>query len=150
MSLGQLPAFTFGGSQPQPSPTATFATLAFDDMATNPPSYSSSYATFDAYEDEDSLSAAFAGDAFAPMWEKQAAPTDPWRAFHEKQAAQVQWQQHGLGIVNVNVNVPTQQPAPEYQEYAYEYEDDESMDEDATEAILDEEEAVNGGYVRAW
>jgi hypothetical protein len=150
MSLSGLQGFTFDSSaQPLPSPTA--ASFSFE---VQPPSYSSTYPSYDGYDDEASLSAAFAGDAFAPMWEKQApiaAPVDPWRAFHEKQAAQWQQQQGlGIGIMNVNVNVSVeaqQTPVPEYHQYAY---DDEAMDEDATEAMLDEEEAVNGGYARGW
>lgn len=148
-----MPGFTLIDNadmhQPLPSPTASYSTFSFD---ASPPSYSTY--PYKQSEDEASLSAAFAGDAFAPMWEKPAvAPSDPWRAFQEKnqvaQWHQMQCQQNGLGITVESQQIA--QPSPEYTQYIVE---DECMDEDTTEAMLDEEAAINGssgnGYNRAW
>jgi hypothetical protein len=148
-----LPSFTFDAAQPLPSPTAGYASLPYDELDAQPPAYSPSFGYAFEYEDEASLAAAFAGDAFAPMWQQQVEPSpthaDPWRAFREKQAAAAAAQQaHTLQLQSQFALPMEQQPAPEYQYNYGGYDDDEAMDEDAADAqlVLDEEELVNGGY----
>ncbi|RSH82750.1 uncharacterized protein EHS24_007744 [Apiotrichum porosum] len=157
--------FTMDGlyAQPPPSPSSQCSQLSqfpFEEAASpasSPPAYSYEY----DMDDDAALNAAFAGDAFAPMWEQPAAPVaaDPWGAFNaEKHAAA--W--GSVPTQSVSVSLPEanqfalhhhQQQQLQYQQYHHQqqqYYEDEGMDEDAAEAVLDEEEALNGGYVRAW
>lgn len=156
--------FTMDGlyAQPPPSPSSQCSQLSqfpFEEAASpasSPPAYSYEY----DMDDDAALNAAFAGDAFAPMWEQPAAPVaaDPWGAFNaEKHAAA--W--GSVPTQSVSVSLPEanqfamhhQQQQLQYQQYHHQqqqYYEDEGMDEDAAEAVHDEEEALNGGYARAW
>lgn len=75
----------------------------YESPRTRPSSLSlNTYYQFTPYNDDAGLAAAFAGDAFAPMWQK-TPDTNPWHAF--KQPASSTGVQH-----NLQTTVPAQQP----------------------------------------
>lgn len=71
-------------------PSPSQSSNGYGSPSSRPSSLSlSTYYPYESYNDDAELAAAFAGDAFAPMWKKQQSGTsanEPWRGFQQQQA----------------------------------------------------------------